>query len=207
MENETSNNSKTLEFFNKNKKLNCVNATLDQASITNFSFTKENLEKAQKIISRYPLGKERSAVMPLLYLAQQQNNNWISQEAMNYIAEILSIQAMHVYEVASFYTMYNKHPVGKYLVQICRTTPCWLCNSDGITQACIDELGINIGETTKDGLFTLIEVECLGACVNAPMMQINDDYYENLNSEKVTYILKEKRTKAMQNNHDLNNKK
>lgn len=129
--------------------------------------------------------------MPLLYLVQEQNNNWIPIAAMDHIAEILNIPKMYVYEVANFYTMYNKKPVGTYVIQVCRTTPCWLSGSDDITNICKKELGIDIGETTKDNKFTLVEVECLGACTVAPMCQINDQYYENLNPEKIIKIIRE----------------
>ncbi|MBA8667181.1 NADH-quinone oxidoreductase subunit NuoE [Holosporaceae bacterium 'Namur'] len=156
-----------------------------------FEFTKENLKLANKIADKYPKNQQRSAIMPLLYLVQKQHNNWIPKVAMDYIASLLDIPAMQVYEVASFYTMYNKQPVGKHLVQICKTTPCWLRGSDEITEACKTKLGIDIGETTKDGKFTLVEVECLGACVNAPMVQINDDYYEDLTPELMTKVLNE----------------
>lgn len=161
-----------------------------------FIFSEANMIKAYEIIKKYPKGKERSAVMPLLYLAQEQNSNWISTAAMDHIAEILRMPPMHVYEVANFYTMYNKKPIGKYLIQICRTTPCWLCASNEITQVCKDELKIEIGETTEDMMFTLVEVECLGACTKAPVVQINDDYYENLSCEKMIDILSELRNKA-----------
>lgn len=154
-----------------------------------FEFTKENLKAANNIIAKYPEGSQQSAVMPLLYLAQRQHNNWIPTAAMDVIADMLDMPKIHVYEVANFYTMYNKQPVGEYLVQICRTTPCWLRGSDEITRACRKNLGIDIGETTKDGKFTLVEVECLGACVNAPMIQINNDFYEDLDSESVCSIL------------------
>ncbi|MCE2992348.1 MAG: NADH-quinone oxidoreductase subunit NuoE [Candidatus Jidaibacter sp.] len=156
-----------------------------------FEFSKENLKTAKDIIAKYPEGKQQSAVMPLLDLAQRQHNNWIPKAAMDFIADMLKIPAMKVYEVATFYTMYNKQPVGKNLVQICRTTPCWLRGSDEVTRACRKKLGIDVGETTKDGKFTLVEVECLGACVNAPMVQINDDYYEDLDAESMSAILDE----------------
>lgn len=154
-----------------------------------FEFTKENHKKAQEIIAKYPKGKQQSAVMPLLDLAQRQHQNWIPRAAMDTIARLLDMPLIKVYEVATFYTMYNKQPVGKNLVQICRTTPCWLRGSDEITKACTDHLGIGVGETTKDGKFTLVEVECLGACVNAPMVQINDDYYEDLSPETMKAVL------------------
>ncbi len=154
-----------------------------------FEFNKENLTLAQQIIAKYPKGKQASAVMPLLDLAQRQHHNWIPLAAMDYVADMLEMPAIRVYEVASFYTMYNKQPVGENLIQICRTTPCWLRGSDEITKACKDRLGIGIGETTKDNKFTLVEVECLGACVNAPMVQINDDYFEDLNAESMLTLI------------------
>lgn len=160
----------------------------------NFAFTSENMEQAKLIISKYPAGRQQSAVMPLLALAQKQNNNWIPKIAMDYIANMLGIPPVRVYEVASFYTMYNLEPVGKHFVQVCTTTPCWLRGSDAIVSACEKRLGINIGETTKDKEFTLREVECLGACVNAPMVQVTshggaDDYYEDLTPDSMIKIL------------------
>lgn len=158
---------------------------------TDFAFTKINLEKAKQIIDKYPKANKQSAVMPLLYLAQSQNNNWLPKIALDYIAKLLDLPPMHVYEVANFYSLYNKKPVGRNLIQICRTTPCWLKGSDSITQICKKKLNIDIGETTTDNLFTLVEVECLGACVNAPIIQINNDYYEDLTPEKIITIIDE----------------
>jgi NADH-quinone oxidoreductase subunit E len=148
-----------------------------------------------EIVARYPKGRQRSAVMPLLDLAQRQMakgkvGGWIPRAAMDHIAELLNLPPIKVYEVATFYSMYNLSPVGKHLVQLCTTTPCWLRGSDGIVKACEKHLGVHVGDTTDDGLFTLMEVECLGACVNAPMVQINDDYYEDLTPETMTGILK-----------------
>lgn len=154
-----------------------------------FSFTPENLERANRIIARYPAGKQQSAVIPLLDLGQRQNDNHCSPEVIEYVAQLLDMPPIRVYEVASFYTMFNKQPVGRYLLQVCRTTPCWLRGSDGVTQAVKEFAGIGIGETSADGLFTLVEVECLGACANAPMMQINDDYYEDLTPESTKALL------------------
>lgn len=151
-----------------------------------FEFTKENFAEAKRIIAQYPAGRQRSAVMPLLTLAQQQNNGWIPQAAIEYIASILGLAPIKVQEVASFYTMYNLAPVGKNHLQVCVTTPCWLRGSDEVVKACESRLGVKPGETTPDGLFTLTEVECLGACVNAPMMQVTssaphrDGFYEDL---------------------------
>ena len=156
-----------------------------------FEFTAENRTKVQAIIEKYPDGRQASAVMPLLDLAQRQHDGWLPKAAMDLVAEILDMAPIRVYEVASFYTMYNLSPVGRHHVQVCTNLPCWLRGSDHITAACKEKLGIGFGETTGDGEFTLTEVECLGACVNAPMMQINDDYYEDLDSETTGRVLDE----------------
>ena len=154
-----------------------------------FEFSAENLERAKKIIAKYPPGKQQSAVMPLLDLAQRQHDNWLPIAAMEYIARMLEMAPIRVREVATFYTMYNHAPIGRHHVQICTTTPCWLRGSDGIVEACEKRLGIKLGETTADRQFTLAEVECLGACVNAPMLQIGDDYYEDLTPETTVKVL------------------
>ncbi|HEU5048315.1 MAG TPA: NADH-quinone oxidoreductase subunit NuoE [Rickettsiales bacterium] len=156
---------------------------------TEFAFTPENLEQARKIIARYPEGRQASAVMPLLTLAQKQHANWIPKVAMDVIAEMLDMAPMRVYEVATFYTMYNLAPVGKHMVELCTTTPCWLRGSDAIVKACEKHLGIKVGETTPDKQFTLKEAECLGACVNAPMAQVGDHFYEDLTAENVVKLL------------------
>jgi NADH-quinone oxidoreductase subunit E len=154
-----------------------------------FTFSPENAEQAALLIARYPQGRQQSAVMPLLDLAQRQSGGWLPQDVLDYVADYLDMPRIRVYEVATFYTMYNTKPVGRHLVQLCRTTPCWLCGSEDVLDACRDFLGIGIGETTEDGLFTLIEVECLGACCNAPMMQINDDFYEDLDADATRNVL------------------
>lgn len=154
-----------------------------------FEFNKANLKKAKEIIAKYPEGKQRSALLPLLDIAQRQNDNWLPVPVMDYVAEFLDLAPIRVYEVATFYTMFNTKPVGKNFIQVCRTTPCWLRGSDNITNACKNKLGIEIGETTEDGKFSLIEVECLGACVNAPMVQINDDYFEDLDEKLMVEII------------------
>lgn len=154
-----------------------------------FEFSKENLKKAKEYISKYPEGKQRSALLPLLHLAQKQNDNWLPQDALDCIANMLELPPIKVYEVATFYTMFNLKPVGKNHIQVCRTTPCWLRGSDDITKLCKKKLGIGLGETTSDGQFSLIEVECLGACVNAPMIQINDDYFEDLDAKLMEKII------------------
>ncbi|WP_410519848.1 NADH-quinone oxidoreductase subunit NuoE [Candidatus Mesenet endosymbiont of Agriotes lineatus] len=156
-----------------------------------FKFNSQNLKKAENTIKMYPECKQASAVMSLLYLAQDQCGGWIPQSAMTYIADFLKIPHIQVYEVANFYTMYNLSPVGKYLIQVCRTTPCWLCGSGDILNTCKRVLEIDVGETTEDNLFTLKEVECLGACTAAPVVQINNDYYENLTPDKMEEIIKE----------------
>ncbi len=154
-----------------------------------FTFTLENIEKSKKILAKYPSERKKSAVMPLLDLAQRQNGNYISKDIVEHIAKLLEIAPIRVYEVASFYSMYNLKPVGKYLIQICGTTPCMLRGSEEIIKTCKNKLGVDFDQVTEDGLFTIKEVECLGACVNAPMVQINDDYYEDLNPEIMIRIL------------------
>ncbi|USG59637.1 NADH-quinone oxidoreductase subunit NuoE [Sneathiella marina] len=154
-----------------------------------FEFTPENTEKAKMYIARYPEGRQQSAVMPLLDLAQRQHENWLSRECLEYVGNLLSVPYMRVLEVATFYTMYNLKPVGKHFLQLCRTTPCWLRGSDDLEAVCKSKLGIGNGETTEDGQFSLLEVECLGACVNAPVVQINDDFYEDLDAENFEVVL------------------
>lgn len=156
-----------------------------------FKFNKENQDKIAEILAKYPVERKKSAVMPLLDLAQRQNDNYISGEVITEISEILEMPEIRVYEVASFYTMYNLKPVGKYLIQFCKTTPCMLRGIDELMKAAKEKLGINIEETTADGFFTLKEVECLGACVNAPVIQINDDYFEDLTKEGFFKILED----------------
>jgi NADH-quinone oxidoreductase E subunit len=145
-----------------------------------FEFTPEYRAKADKIIAKYPEGRQASAVIPLLDLAQRQAGGWVPRAAMDHIGEILDMAFIRVYEVATFYTMFNLKPTGRHHLQVCTTTPCWLRDSDAVLEACRKKLGIRPGETTPDGEFSLIEVECLGACVNAPMLQLGDDYYEDL---------------------------
>ena len=146
----------------------------------NFLFSAENEDKIAQIIAKYPEGRQASAVMPLLDLAQRQHDNWIPMKAIELIAERLGMAKIRVLEVASFYTMYNLKPVGKYFLQLCGTTPCMLRGSDDVSRCIKDKLGISSGEMSSDGKFSLLEVECLGACVNAPIIQVNDDFYEDL---------------------------
>lgn len=154
-----------------------------------FEFSAENKAWADKIIARYPAGRQQSAIVPLLDIAQRQSGGWLPRAAMEYLADLLGMAVIRVYEVASFYTMFNMAPVGKHLVQVCTTTPCWLRGSDAVLAACKSRLGIDINQTTPDGQFSLMEVECLGACVNAPMIQVNDDFYEDLTAETTLKVL------------------
>ena len=161
---------------------------------SSFAFTPENLAEAEKHIAKYPAGREQSAVMPLLMIAQKQNQNWLPQAAIEAVARMCNMPAIRAHEVASFYTMYNLAPVGHHYVQCCTTTPCWLRGSDEVLRACRDTLGIEAGQTTADGMFTLQEVECLGACVNAPMVQIDgfdgsEVFYEDLDYAKTCELL------------------
>ena len=154
-----------------------------------FAFTPENLASARAHIAKYPEGRQASAVLPLLDLAQRQNGGWLPRAAMDHVAGLLGMAPIRVYEVASFYTMFNLLPVGRWLLQACTTTPCWLRGSDDLVRVCEQKLGIRIGGTTKDGLFTLVEVECLGACVNAPILQVNNDFYEDLDGPTTEVLL------------------
>ena len=155
----------------------------------NFEFTSTNLETANKIIKKYPKGKQQSAIMALLYLVQSQNNNWIPLAAMRYIAKFLDMSYIKVYEVATFYTMYNLSPVGSHFIQVCTTTPCMIRGAYKLLEACKEKISPNEKELSKDKTCSWMEVECLGACVNAPMMQINNDYYEDLDKEKTLKII------------------
>jgi len=154
-----------------------------------FAFSPENEGKVKSILAKYPPDRKQSAVLPLLDLAQRQAGGWLPKAAMDYVAGVLDMAPIRVYEVASFYTMFNLKPVGTHLVQVCRTTPCWLRGADELTETCKKKLGIGLKETTADGQFTLVEVECLGACVNAPVVQINDDYYEDLDPARLEAVL------------------
>jgi NADH-quinone oxidoreductase E subunit len=154
-----------------------------------FEFTPENLDRAKAHIAKYPAGRQASAVLPLLWIAQEQHKGWLPRAAMDRVAQILGMAPIRVYEVATFYTMFNLRPVGRYLLQACTTTPCWLRGSDEVVQACEKKLSIGVGGTTPDGFFTLVEVECLGACVNAPILQVNDDFYEDLDGPSTEALL------------------
>ena len=164
------------------------------------TFSEEKLNKAKEIIARYPQGRQKSALLPLLHLAQEENNGWLSVEAMDYVAGLLQLKPIEVYEVATFYSMYNLKPVGRYIFEVCQTGPCMLNGSDQIISYIKEKLGIGVGETTNDGLFTLKTVECLGACGYAPMMQLGKFYKEHLTKEKVDQIIEECRRTAATNN-------
>jgi len=152
-------------------------------------FSDEALAQVKRIIARYPEGKQKSALLPLLHLAQSEFDGWLSPEVMDYVASLLSIKPIEVYEVASFYSMYNLKPVGKCLIEVCRTSSCWLRGADDIISHIEKKLNIEAGETSADGMFTLKTVECLGSCGTAPMLQCGADFFENLTTEKVDELL------------------
>jgi NADH-quinone oxidoreductase E subunit len=157
-----------------------INSRIAEEQPDRFAFTAQNKQAIKTILAKYPTERKASAVIPLLDLAQRQHDNWIPMKAIEVIADTLEMAEMRVLEVATFYTMFNLRPVGKHYIQACGTTPCWLRGGNDVMRCVYDKLGIRNGETTPDGKFSLLEVECLGACVNAPIVQINDDYYEDL---------------------------
>ncbi|HLF47608.1 MAG TPA: NAD(P)H-dependent oxidoreductase subunit E [Chitinophagaceae bacterium] len=163
-------------------------------------FSEKAINEINRIIGFYPEGKQKSAVIPVLHLAQKEFGGWLSTETMDYVASLLSLEPIEVYEVATFYSMYNLKPVGKYLFEVCQTSPCMLNGSDEIINYIYDKLGIKPGETTADGLFTLKTVECLGACGYAPMMQLGKNYREHLTKEKIDAIVEECRKNSSVNN-------
>lgn len=154
-----------------------------------FTFTPENLEWAKGQIAKYPAGRQASAVMPLLTRAQEQGGGWLTKEAIEYVGDLLDMPYIRVLEVASFYSMYNLKPVGKHVIEVCTTTPCWLRGSDDVVRACKEKLGIGFGQTTADGEFTLLEVECAGACVNAPVIAYKHHYYEDLDYDSTARMI------------------
>ena len=165
-----------------------------EGQVSKVEFSPETKALVERIIKRYPEGKQKSALLPLLHLAQAEFNGWLSVPAMDYVASILNIKPIEVYEVASFYTMYNMKPVGKCLIEVCRTGPCMLRGAVDLVEHIENRLGIKEGETTADGLFTLKTTECLGSCGTAPMLQCGTDYYENLTNEKVDTLLEKLKT-------------
>ncbi len=150
-------------------------------------------QKVQEILNQYPAEKSKSALLPLLHLAQAEFDGWLSVPVMDYIASILSIQPIEVYEVASFYSMFNLKPVGKYLIEVCQTSSCWMCGSEDIVRYLEKKLQVEVGQPTQDGMFQIKTVECLGSCGTAPMFQIGDKYYENLTFEKIDQVLEDLR--------------
>lgn len=163
-------------------------------------FSEEKLKRVNELISRYPEGKQKSALLPVLHLAQQEAGGWLDVSTMDYVASLLQLKPIEVYEVATFYTMYNTKPVGKYVFEVCQTGPCMLRGSDDIIAYIKEKLNIGVNETTADGLFTLKTVECLGACGYAPMMQLGKTYAEHLTREKVDQIIEECTLRAAANN-------
>ena len=163
--------------------------TVSNINSNTFEWSEENFSKVKTIIDKYPSGKQQSAVIPVLDLAQRQNKGWLTKSIIEKVAKTLRMSFIRVMEVASFYSMFNLKPVGKNFIQICRTTPCWLRGSNKLLEVAKNVTGCNLGETSKDNKFTLVEVECLGACCNAPMIQINDDYYEDLTEENFKHLL------------------
>src|SRR5687768_16012074 len=163
-------------------------------------FSEQKLKEVDQIVARYPAGKQKSALLPVLHMAQQEFGGWLDVPVMDYVAGLLKLEPIEVYEVATFYSMYNLKPVGKYMFEVCQTGPCMLNGSDDIVQYIYDKLGIRPGETTTDGMFTLKCVECLGACGYAPMMQMGDTFREHLTKEKVDAIISECRNNAAKGN-------
>jgi NADH-quinone oxidoreductase subunit E len=171
-----------------------------ETPLSELSFPPEKLAKVAELISRYPEGKQKSAILPVLHMAQEHFGGWLSPEVMDYVAQLLHILPVEVYEVATFYSMYNLKPVGKYVFEVCQTGPCMINGCDDIIQYIKKTLNINVGETTGDGMFTLKTVECLGACGYAPMMQLGKSYREHLTKEKIDSIIDECRKFASVNN-------
>jgi NADH-quinone oxidoreductase subunit E len=163
-------------------------------------FSEQKLKEVEQIVARYPAGKQKSAILPVLHLAQQEFGGWLDVPVMDYVALLLQLEPIEVYEVATFYSMYNLKPVGRYMFEVCQTGPCMLNGSDDIIQYIYEKLGISPGETTNDGMFTLKTVECLGACGYAPMMQMGKTYREHLTKERIDTIVDECRKNAATNN-------
>jgi NADH-quinone oxidoreductase subunit E len=164
-------------------------------------FSDEALAKAKQIIARYPEGKQKSALLPVLHLAQSEFEGWLSTETMDYVASLLQIKPIEVYEVATFYSMFNTDKVGKCLLEVCQTSSCWLRGSEEIVKHIKDKLNIKVGETTADGMFTLKTVECLGSCGTAPMLQCGADFHENLTIEKVDALIEKMKAKGEQSSY------
>tara|TARA_B100000900_G_C20434181_1_gene656265 strand:- start:178 stop:768 length:591 start_codon:yes stop_codon:yes gene_type:complete len=161
----------------------------DTAQPINFSFNKENLIKAKNILKMYPANFKESSIMPLLSIAQVQNNGWLPKKAIEYVSDFVDVSEIKVLEIATFYSMYNLSPVGKFHIEVCTTTPCMLRGSDSMLNLCKKKLNLNVGEVTNDGMFSLGQVECLGACVNAPVVKINENYFEDLDSQSLDTLI------------------
>lgn len=157
--------------------------------VREFAFSEANLAEARKVLARYPQDRKQSAVLPLLHLAQAQHGGWLPRAVLDYVADFLGVPRIRVYEVATFYDMYNTQPTGRVQVRVCTTTPCWLCGSDDVVRACRETLGVEVGESTEDGRFFLREFECLGACANAPVLWVDDDFYEDVDYAKTKSII------------------
>jgi len=175
---------------------NKIDHSLFQKEGRNINFSDETLEKVKKIIARYPEGKEKSALLPILHIAQEELGGFLSVDVMDYVAGILNIQPIEVYEVATFYSQYYLEKVGKYVIEVCRTGPCAMCGGEDIADYLEQKLNIKTGDTTSNGLFTLRRVECLGACGYAPVMQINTEFYEFLTKEKIDNVISDLTTRA-----------
>lgn len=173
----------------------------DKAKRSEIKFNEQAMATVKEIISRYPAGKQKSALLPVLHVAQAEFGGWLSPEVMDYVAEVLSIKPIEVFEVASFYTMFNLKPVGKCVFEICQTSSCWLNGAEDIVRYIEKKLNIKVGETTKDGMFTLKVAECLGSCGTAPMMQCGASFHENLTFEKVDAIIEKYRNDGRQRNY------
>ncbi|MCI0750203.1 MAG: NADH-quinone oxidoreductase subunit NuoE [Flammeovirgaceae bacterium] len=169
-------------------------------------FSEETLNLVNKIIKRYPEGRQKSALLPVLHLAQAEFDGWLSSPVMDYVASLLNIKPIEVYEVATFYSMFNTEPVGKCLIEVCQTGPCWLRGADDIVEHLERKLNIKVGETSADGVFTLKTVECLGSCGTAPMLQCGADYYENLTTEKVDMLIEKLKTSGQRNTYMKSNR-
>lgn len=180
----------------------------DENKRAEIKFNDAAMATVQKIISRYPAGKQKSALLPVLHVAQAEFGGWLSAEVMDYVASVLNIKPIEVFEVASFYTMFNLKPVGKCVIEVCQTSSCWLCGAEDIVKHIEKKLNIRVGETTKDGMFTLKTAECLGSCGTAPMMQVGASYHENLTYDKVDTVLDKYKSEGRQRNYtdlDYNN--
>ena len=164
-----------------------------------FEWSDKNFLKVKEVIRKYPNNREQSAVIPVLDIAQRQNKGWLTKSTIEKVAETLSMSFIRVMEIATFYSMFNLQPIGENFIQICRTTPCWLRGSNRLLKVAKEVTGCNLGNTSKDNKFTLVEVECLGACCNAPMVQINDDYYEDLDEDSFRQLILK-----LKNNQDIN---